>query len=219
MGEKTNCINAHAVPKTPKISAPRALSPERSPTTSLGQTGMMMPSASMSSRTVMKMKTSAAWRGSPAGGSWSAGTSPMAPRLPQRRPGPAIFRRTMRAAAEPIGGMPTPAGIVEKAASQGHHIRLAIGNDGRGLIEAGDQADGARQNSRLRLDGGSQPDLVSWSARYARMGNGAARGYADVAEPEPSKFAGKDHRVLDAPPALDPIAARDAGAKRDAGRQ
>ncbi len=66
-GEITNCISAQAVPNSLKISAARALSPERKPTTSRGQTGMMMPSASMSSMTVMKMKTSAAGRGSPAG--------------------------------------------------------------------------------------------------------------------------------------------------------
>src|SRR6266540_1715739 len=48
-GEKINCISAQTVPNSPKISAARAVSPPRKPSTSFGTT-------------VMKMKTSAAAR-------------------------------------------------------------------------------------------------------------------------------------------------------------
>ena len=58
-----NCISAHAVPKTPKISAARAVSPPSMVSISLGSTGMTIPSAITSSRTMAKMKASAALRG------------------------------------------------------------------------------------------------------------------------------------------------------------
>jgi hypothetical protein len=48
------------VPNSPRISAERGASPPRKSTTSRGSTGMMMPSASMSSSTVMKMNPNAA---------------------------------------------------------------------------------------------------------------------------------------------------------------
>src|SRR5580692_8462049 len=67
-GENTNCINAQAVPNTPKICAARAVSPPRKSTTSRGRTGMIMPSASMSSSTVMKTKTKAGARRAGAAG-------------------------------------------------------------------------------------------------------------------------------------------------------
>ena len=41
--QKRNCISAQAVPKTPKISAARAVSPPQKRSTSFGSTGMMMP--------------------------------------------------------------------------------------------------------------------------------------------------------------------------------
>jgi hypothetical protein len=63
IGEKKNCISAQTVPKMPKISAARAVSPPRKRSTSFGSTGMIMPSASMSSAMVTKMKASAARRG------------------------------------------------------------------------------------------------------------------------------------------------------------
>ncbi len=61
-GEKINCISAQTVPNSPKISAARAVSPPRKPSTSFGSTGMMIPNARTSTTTVMKMKTSAAAR-------------------------------------------------------------------------------------------------------------------------------------------------------------
>src|SRR5581483_2901546 len=62
-GEKRNCIAAHTVPKSPKVRAARAVSPPSIVSTSFGRTGTIIPSASMSRTTVMKMKTSAARRG------------------------------------------------------------------------------------------------------------------------------------------------------------
>jgi hypothetical protein len=68
-GEATNCISAQAVPNRPMKSAPRTVSPPTKSTTSFGSTGMMIPIASMSSSTVMKMKMKAARRTGVIGGS------------------------------------------------------------------------------------------------------------------------------------------------------
>ena len=61
-GENRNCIKAHAVPNTPKIFAASCVSPPTKSTTSFGSTGMTTPIASMSNRTVAKMKMKAASR-------------------------------------------------------------------------------------------------------------------------------------------------------------
>ena len=61
-GENTNCMHAQTVVKRPIISAAFAVSPWRKPITSRGSTGTMMPRASMSRSTVMKMKLRAAGR-------------------------------------------------------------------------------------------------------------------------------------------------------------
>ena len=65
-GENTNCISAQAVPKKPKISAARGVSPPSMLSISLGSTGMTMPSAMTSSSTMAKMKASAALGGAAA---------------------------------------------------------------------------------------------------------------------------------------------------------
>ena len=62
-GEKVNCIRAHEVPKMPKISAARGVSPPSMVSISLGSTGMTMPSAMTSRSTMAKMKAIAALRG------------------------------------------------------------------------------------------------------------------------------------------------------------
>ena len=62
-GEKTNCISAKTVPKIPNHFAALDASPPRKFKTSFGRTGAIKPSASMSSVTVTKMKTTAALRG------------------------------------------------------------------------------------------------------------------------------------------------------------
>lgn len=59
-GEKKNCIAANTPPNTPRNPAPDAVSPPRNSTISRGSTGMMIPSASMSMATVMKMNAKAA---------------------------------------------------------------------------------------------------------------------------------------------------------------
>jgi hypothetical protein len=61
------------VANAPKICAARAVSPPRKSTTSLGRTGMIMPSASMSSSTVMKTKTKAGERCAGAAAAVSSG--------------------------------------------------------------------------------------------------------------------------------------------------
>ena len=53
-------MNANAVPKMPNTPAAFAVSPPSSVTMSWGSTGMITPNATMSSRTVMKMKMNAA---------------------------------------------------------------------------------------------------------------------------------------------------------------
>lgn len=58
-----NCISAQTAPKSPNISAACAVSPPRKFSTSFGNTGIMMPSASTSSTTVTKMNATAAGRG------------------------------------------------------------------------------------------------------------------------------------------------------------
>src|ERR1035437_2729170 len=74
IGEQKNCISAHTVANTPNISAARAVSPCRKSCTRRGSTGMMIPIASTSSTTVMKMKVMAAWRaGAGAAGDWDIG--------------------------------------------------------------------------------------------------------------------------------------------------
>jgi len=60
-------ISAHAVPNTPKMRAAVAVSLSTKLSTSLGRMGMIMPSASMSSRMVTKMKATAALREAPVG--------------------------------------------------------------------------------------------------------------------------------------------------------
>src|SRR5688572_14883111 len=57
-----NCISAKTVANPPYMVAARALSPPSNASTSFGRTGTMIPSASMSSATVMKMKASVALR-------------------------------------------------------------------------------------------------------------------------------------------------------------
>jgi hypothetical protein len=59
---------AHTVLKMPSIRDACAVSPPRKLSTSVGSTGMITPSASMSSTTVMKMKMIAARRG------WTGGS-------------------------------------------------------------------------------------------------------------------------------------------------
>jgi hypothetical protein len=59
-GEKRNCIAAHTAAKSPKAVAPPEQSPPVRRTTRPGKTGAARPNASMSSRTVMKMKANAA---------------------------------------------------------------------------------------------------------------------------------------------------------------
>jgi glutathione peroxidase len=59
-GDARNCITAQDVPKTPITSAARAVSPPSNCSMSFGSTGMITPSASMSSITVMKMNVTAA---------------------------------------------------------------------------------------------------------------------------------------------------------------
>lgn len=62
-GENTNCISAKTVPKILNHFAAEGVSPPRKLSTSFGRTGAINPSASMSSVTVIKMKTTAALRG------------------------------------------------------------------------------------------------------------------------------------------------------------
>ena len=57
MGEKINCITAHTVPKSPSICAVFTGSPFKKSSMSLGSTGIIIPSASMSRTTVTKTKT------------------------------------------------------------------------------------------------------------------------------------------------------------------
>jgi hypothetical protein len=52
--------DAHIVPKRPIISAARTVLPPSNCSISFGSTGMIMPSASMSRSTVMKMNATAA---------------------------------------------------------------------------------------------------------------------------------------------------------------
>ena len=61
-GEKKNCIAANTVPKMPFQSAAMFMLPPRKSRISLGSTGAINPSASMSSMTVTKIKTTAARR-------------------------------------------------------------------------------------------------------------------------------------------------------------
>ena len=62
-GEKKNCMTADDVPKIPKIAAAPAMSPPWSLRINCGNTGMITPNETMSSSTVTKMKTNAAfWR-------------------------------------------------------------------------------------------------------------------------------------------------------------
>src|SRR5690242_5696965 len=60
MGAQTNCIAAHTKPNIPVIRAASAIAPPSNAMMSLGSTGAMMPSASMSSATVTKMNANAA---------------------------------------------------------------------------------------------------------------------------------------------------------------
>ncbi len=69
IGENRNCISAQAVPNTPYTIAARAVLPPMKSSTSFGSTGMMMPIANMSSRTVTKTNAKAARRGPGAVGS------------------------------------------------------------------------------------------------------------------------------------------------------
>ena len=62
IGEQKNCISAHTVANTPNISAARAVSPCRKSWMRRGRIGMMIPIASTSRTTVMKMNAMAAWR-------------------------------------------------------------------------------------------------------------------------------------------------------------
>src|ERR1700733_12450693 len=55
-----NCIAAHEKPKIPAAPAASAMLPCSNSTISLGNTGIITPSASMSRATVMKMNTNAA---------------------------------------------------------------------------------------------------------------------------------------------------------------
>src|SRR5262249_30129039 len=57
-----NCMSAQVVTNKPRYSEARAVLPPRKSEISFGMTGAMMPKASMSSRTVTKMKPSAACR-------------------------------------------------------------------------------------------------------------------------------------------------------------
>ena len=61
-GDAKNWIAAHTVPNTAIVVAARAVSPPRKASTSFGSTGMIIPSASMSSSTVIRMNTTAARR-------------------------------------------------------------------------------------------------------------------------------------------------------------
>ena len=61
-------IDAHIVPNTPIISAARTVLPPSNCSMSFGNTGMIIPSASMSSRTVKKMNVTAAREGAAGGG-------------------------------------------------------------------------------------------------------------------------------------------------------
>src|SRR5947209_11504764 len=67
-GANTNCIAAHTVPNRPTMPAPLASLPPSSWMTSLGNTGAMIPSASMSSSTVPKMNQKVARRTAGRGG-------------------------------------------------------------------------------------------------------------------------------------------------------
>src|ERR1700735_2902945 len=62
-GEKRNCIAAHTVANSPTYSAARAVLPCMKSSISFGSTGTIMPSASISRTTVMKMNARAARRG------------------------------------------------------------------------------------------------------------------------------------------------------------
>ncbi len=61
-GANRNCIAAHTVPNTPYSPAALVSLPPSSWMTSFGKTGAMIPSASMSSRTVPKMNQKVARR-------------------------------------------------------------------------------------------------------------------------------------------------------------
>src|SRR5439155_8354684 len=61
-GEKKNCIRAKTVPKMPSHVAALVALPLRKFRMSFGKTGAINPRASMSSMTVMKIKTTAALR-------------------------------------------------------------------------------------------------------------------------------------------------------------
>ncbi len=62
-GENTNCISMNAVMNKPCHTVARGISLLTKPAIRCGKPGMISPKASMSSITVMKMKTSAALRG------------------------------------------------------------------------------------------------------------------------------------------------------------
>jgi hypothetical protein len=61
-GEKTNCMTAKIVPNHPSQDAALVVLPPRKSRINFGRTGAIKPSASMSSVTVTKIKTIAAWR-------------------------------------------------------------------------------------------------------------------------------------------------------------
>ncbi len=63
VGENRNWPSAQTVPNRPTISAARTVSLSRNERIRRGSTGMIMPSASMSSITVTKTKATAARRG------------------------------------------------------------------------------------------------------------------------------------------------------------
>jgi hypothetical protein len=62
MGEKKNCMAAKTVPKRPSILAALEVSPCRKLSMRRGSTGTIIPSASISSVTVRKIKVAAARR-------------------------------------------------------------------------------------------------------------------------------------------------------------
>src|SRR5882672_5037488 len=60
MGEKINCMRAHANPKYPVMAAAWAMFPPSNRMMRLGRTGAIMPKARKSNRTVARMKANAA---------------------------------------------------------------------------------------------------------------------------------------------------------------
>src|SRR3569623_1957803 len=164
------CPGANSLPDVASVTAPSASEPTRNETNA-AMTGepdalprMALVGAWIASRTPATRASSserlAAFIAPPF--RRSVGGVEQMPVLARLRA--EILRRRLHARSQVSGGVPRPARIVKHAPGERDHVGVAGADDGFGLLEVRDEADGDHGHRDRLLDGAGERNLVARAA-------------------------------------------------------